>query len=608
MKSIFALLVFIVNFSARLSAGDEKTTVTSVLKSVIVYRNAAELSHTAKAILRQGNNELVIDGLSNNIDLSSIQIHCSGTVTVMSVEFSKEYLKPLIKSSFEKKIDDSLLVLNKEIEKSEFVIKADNELTDLLKANKEIRGTQTGLSVAELMKMLDYYRQKTLELQNELSNYREKEDRLNEQAAKLKNALAEEERKNTKNSGKLILQLLSATAGEFDFNVTYITPTAYWNPTYDIKADNISNPLKLLYRAKLVQYSGVDWKQVKLTLSTSVPNQNGNAPVLRTWFLQYINPVADMDKFFKQNSIQSLNSSLNGKVAGTSLNEVIVVGYGSEKSKGFTDDNNNEPLYIVDGKRMNAAEFGKIDQRAIKNIRSLKDASAIAAYGSQGANGVMIVTLKDELSDYVSVNDNQMNMSFDIDLPYDVPSNGKEQQVVLKEYSVPAYCKYYAAPKLDPDSYLLAEVNAWEKLNLLPGEANIIFVNTYIGKTFIDPNSTLDTLNIGLGKDRRVVVKREKVIDYSSVKFLGSNKKQVFAYDITVKNNKKEKIQILLKDQYPVSSNKEIEAALLESSGASVNEETGVLTWKLELGPGESRKVRLSYSVKYPKDKTINAN
>ena len=142
----------------------------------------------------------------------------------------------------------------------------------------------------------------------------------------------------------------------------------------------------------------------------------------------------------------------------------------------------------------------------------------------------------------------------------------------------------------------------------MPGEANIIFEGTYIGRSFIDPASTQDTLNLTLGRDRRVVIKREKVVDYSSVKFLGSNKKQIFTYEITVKNNKKEAIQLLLKDQYPISSSKDIEEELLDSSGAEVNTGTGVLTWKLQLAPGESKKYKLSYSVKYAKDKTVNIN
>jgi uncharacterized protein (TIGR02231 family) len=238
----------------------------------------------------------------------------------------------------------------------------------------------------------------------------------------------------------------------------------------------------------------------------------------------------------------------------------------------------------------------------------LKDAQATSIYGSRGANGVVVITLKDGLDDYVSVTDNELNVTFDIDLPYDVPTNGKEQTATLKEYSINSLYKYYAVPKLDKDAYLLAEVPDWEKLNLLPGDANIIFEGTYVGKSFIDPASTLDTLSLTLGRDKRVVIKKEKLMDYSSTKFLGSNKLQKFTYELTVKNNKKDTVRMMLKDQYPLTMNKEIEVELLDDGGASVNSEIGVLTWKLQLAPGEVKKLRFSYSVKYPKDKVLNLN
>lgn len=145
-----------------------------------------------------------------------------------------------------------------------------------------------------------------------------------------------------------------------------------------------------------------------------------------------------------------------------------------------------------------------------------------------------------------------------------------------------------------------------ETLNLLPGEANIIFEGTFVSKTTISPNSTLDTLRLTPGHDKRVVVKREKLEDFSSVKFLGSNKKQTFTYEITVKNNKKEKIQMEISDQYPISTHKDIEVELLQYDGATVDKETGMLTWKMELAPNASKKFRLSYSVKYPRDKQVN--
>jgi hypothetical protein len=72
-----------------------------------------------------------------------------------------------------------------------------------------------------------------------------------------------------------------------------------------------------------------------------------------------------------------------------------------------------------------------------------------------------------------------------------------------------------------------------------------------------------------------------------------------------VKNNKTSEVNLLLKDQYPLSSIKEVEVKLEDSGEAMVNEEVAVLTWKISLKPGESRKVRFSYSVRYPKDKKI---
>jgi len=595
------ILILAVALSKSLFSEPGKHTIPSILKSAVVYRNAAELTHNAKTFLEQGTNDLIIENISSSVDINSIRIKCSGDVTILSVEFSTEYLKPEIKSPAIKKLEDSLEVINKELNKTSVLIKADNDLIDLLHANREIRGTQTGMSVAELMKLMDYYKQKTLELQNELNLYNDKTGKLNTLADKINNEIHEEEQKNTKTSGKLLLQVLNPITATYDFTISYLTASAYWNPTYDLRAENISSPIKLSYKAKLAQTSGIDWKQVKLSLSTAVPSQSNDAPILKTWFLKYINSVELLNKELKSNTIQSIKKDVSN------FSEVVVTGYTTRLRGDKSLEDSGEQLYIVNGKEISAEEFGKIDQRAIKNINVLKDKNAIALYGTRGTNGVYIVTLKDELSDFVAVTDNQMSVTFDIDIPYDIPDNGKEQNVELKQFTIPAIYKYYSVPKLDNNSYLLGEIPQWQKLNLLPGEANIIFENTYVGKSFIDPNSISDTLNVTLGNDKRVVVKKEKINDFSSVKFLGSNKKQVFTFEITVKNNKNEKMQMLLKDQYPLSSNKDIEVELLDSSKAEVNEETGVLTWRLELAPGENKKVRVSYSIKYPKEKIVNA-
>ncbi|MBC7826783.1 MAG: DUF4139 domain-containing protein [Chitinophagaceae bacterium] len=602
MNSKILLLVTTLFLNSFIKAADVKNSVQSNLKTVTVYRSGAELIHTVGSFLRQGNNELIIEGISNQLDVNSIQINCPGTVTILSVEFSNNYLGTSEASPRIQFLHDSLDQIQKELDRINVSITTTTDLLEVLKANRDIKGSQTGLSVAELIKLMDYYKNKSIELQNELSGQREKQKKIHVLIGRIKSQITEEEKKNTKIAGRIHLQLSVAVAGKAEFTISYITQNAFWTPFYDIRVEDIKSPLKVIYKAKLVQTTGIDWKQVKLALSTSVPNQWGSAPLLRSWFLSYINPVTAMERGLARNRIQSFSDDKSA------LQEVVVVGYGTSNPVSSSNSKEGKPLYVVNGAIMSEEEFGKISPASISKTEVLAESAAAATYGSRARNGVVIVTLKDGLEDYVSVTDNELNVTFDIDLPYDVPTNGKEQTATLKEYSIEALYKYYSVPKLDKDAYLLAEVADWEKLNLLPGEANIIFEGTYVGKSFIDPNSTSDTLNLTLGRDKRVVVKREKLTDYSSVKFLGSNKLQKITYELTVKNNKKDIVKLMLKDQYPLSTNKEIEVELLDNGNASVNTDLGVLTWKLELQPGESRKIRFAYTVKYPKEKILNLN
>lgn len=584
-------------------AGDEKNTATSNLKSVTVYRNGAEMIHTATANLPKGSSELLIEGISNSIDINSLQINCPSTVTILGVEFSNQYMVNEMVTPAMKKIQDSLEIIKDNIQKIDINIATTEDLLSVLKSNKDIKGTQTGLSVAELIKLMDYYKLKSAELQNDLSALKVKKAKQSELINKLNLQYKEEQLKNTMSAGRVILQLSAALNVSSEFTISYLTPNAYWTPYYDLKVESIKSPINIIYKAKISQTTGIDWKKVKLSLSTSTPSQYGTAPLLRSWFLSYINPVSRMNRQLAQNSIQSFDK----KEKSIELNEALAGAVSSVKIRG-NGSMGADPVYIVNGAEMSPSDYSRLDPSSIKTVDILKDANATAIYGTRAANGAVVVTLKDGLDDYVNVAEGELDITYDIDLPYDVPTNGKQQIATLKEATMPSVYKYYAVPKLDKESYLLAEVSDWEKMNLLPGEANIIFEGTYVGKSFIDPASTNDTLNLTMGKDKRVIVKREKMVDFSSVKFLGSNKLQTMTYELTVKNNKKDAVNFILKDQYPISTNKEIEVELLDDGGAMINKEIGVLTWKLQLAPGESKKVRFSYSVKYPKGKTLNLN
>lgn len=205
-------------------------------------------------------------------------------------------------------------------------------------------------------------------MQETKTSLTEKMKKIAEQKAKLQNQINEENSKNTTTAGRLILQLSVALAGKYDFTISYIAYNAFWTPYYDVRVDDIKSPIKLVAKAKISQTTGIDWKQVKLSLSTSTPSQWGAAPVLNAWYLAYINPVYAMNRSLGMNSIQPMAADANkdfmtqpylmGEYVDQEKHKLNIKGAGSAA--------NNEPLYIVNGSPMSKEEFAKISPSAIQ--------------------------------------------------------------------------------------------------------------------------------------------------------------------------------------------------------------------------------------------------
>ncbi|WP_353089002.1 DUF4139 domain-containing protein [Flavobacterium sp.] len=524
--------------------GQKPLFTTAKTQGATVYFNGAELQHSAQLNLPVGNSEIVIKNVADYINESTLQIKAPKSVTVMSVQFTKNYI-----SEYEidesnpaiKKVRDSIEIVKKEIKKVQIQIYTHQQTIGLLDNNQQVGGANSGLNTAELMKMVEYYKAKRIELDNQIEVFKEKETKWNKTLANLNARLQLNTAKEEKMSkGKLVVQVLNEVAGTVTLNFSYITNSAGWKPMYDLRTNSIKDPIQLLYKAQVWQTTGIDWKKIKMSLSSGNPNQSNEAPLQQAWFLRY--------QTNRSKEVITLGNASNTYT----LNETF-------KSEDKVVDSSN-----ADG------EFD---------------------------NGI---------DDYTQITESQLNVTFDIDIPYDVLSNGKMHSVSLKEMQIPATYKFYSAPRLEKEAYLLAKIDNYGQYNLLPGEANIVFEEMNVGKTFINPEQTGDTLSLSMGRDKKISIKREKVVDKSGTKFLSSYKEQTFTYDITIRNNKKEEINLTLKDQHPLSSDKDITIELLEDGKASVNPETGFMTWDLKLAPNESKKIRISYKVRYPKDKIID--
>ena len=201
--------------------------------------------------------------------------------------------------------------------------------------------------------------------------------------------------------------------------------------------------------------------------------------------------------------------------------------------------------------------------------------------------------------------DNMTTKEFKIKMPYTLNSSNQSSQVEIENYKLKATFEYYCAPKLDKDAFLMANVTDWVKLNLMSGDASLFFETTFVGKTRIESTRQNDTLRLSLGRDKNILVTREAVKDYTSTRILSSKKEVERGWKISAKNNKRTAIKLAVHDQMPVSGQSDIEVTSLGTDGASKNETTGELIWKMDLNAGEKKDVTFRYKVKYPKDKNI---
>lgn len=523
--------------SSLMAIGQPDKPVDSKITDVTVFLSKAQVTREARTRLEAGKTNLIVTGLTSQLDPQSIQVTGKGSFVILGISHQQNFLNEFNVPKSLKVLKDSVETLQRQIILDQSQKEILNKEEQMLLSNQKIGGTNQNLTVAELKAMADFYRSRLGDIVSSRMKQDEKIKKNNERIVRLNTQINEQNELYRRNTSEIVVSVSAESATAADLQVRYVVANAGWSAIYDIRAIDTKKPVQLSYKANVFQRTGEEWKNIKLKLSTANPNQSGLKPELFSWYLDFYNPIA-YDQVRKAKSYAAAPAMRSADVSA-----------------------------------------------------ELREEEAPEAAS---------------LSDYVTTVQTSLNTEFDISLPYTVLSSAKPTVVDIRNYEMKSEYIYSVAPKLDPDAFLIAKATGWEDFNLLPGEANIFFEGTFVGKSFIDPNNTKDTLSVSLGRDKRIVVKREKLKDLASRNLIGSTKKESYAWEISLRNTKSEAIKITVEDQVPVSQNTQIEVAVLDAGGANYNKQTGKLTWELELKPNETRKVTYKFEVKYPKDKQIS--
>ena len=623
MKSILSklsLLIIAVVISQIIYAQPVQKIIETKIEKATVFLNGAQINRTGKVSVNPGNSEIVFSGISPYINSQSIQVKGEGNFTVLSVVHKLNYLQEQAKQADMQKVDDQKEIIQDKINFENNMMSIYLNEETLLSKNQGIVAQNTGLKMTDLKDAADFHRLRLMDLKQKETEINKTLKKLNAEMLKLNKQRDELNKQATTATSEVVVKVQSNEMVNADFSLSYFVDKAGWYPTYDIRVIDIKHPITMAYKANVYQSSGEDWKDVKLTLSTANPKQNGEKPQLPTWYLNYFTPqyyglsgkisstynpnvrevsgrITDQNGqpvSFASVRIKGTNTGMSADANG---NFRITVPYNTSTIIFSGASFQSRELFISSNTMNVALQSGGTD---------LKEVVVTSAYGTKReARSVSSSVTEASIPLTVSEKENSISFSFDIEMPYSILNDGKIATVEMKTMEVSAQYEYYCVPKLDKDAFLTAKITDWNDLNLLEGESNLFFEGTFLGKAMINPKTAGDTLNISLGRDKNISVKRVSVKEYSKKQFLGNNKIDYRTFEINIRNNKKQSINLIVEDQFPVSTMKEVEVDKIESKEAELDAETGKLKWTIQLDPGKEKKVDFKYSVKYPKNNNL---
>ena len=311
MNRLFSLLVIV---SVAITSVTAETPIKSKIEQITVFRTGAQIKRIGKVNLKTGQNTVVFGNLPAGYDESSIQIKSNNKAEIVAVTFRKNFEDDFESNPTYKSWKDQLDDLNKKKENETIIYETWKEEESLLLSNKKVGGENSGLSGEQLTKIADIYRTRLLNVKQQNLDSRRRLTDLDKNITKIQSQMNEWMGKNkTINNGEIVIDLISTGAAEDVIEVSYIDNRAYWSSSFDLRLENLQKPLNLISKGQIVQSTGENWDDVKITLSTGDPRRNMQLPVVQPWFLYYM-----VDQYYnKNNTYQNNEVQLRAKAAGS---------------------------------------------------------------------------------------------------------------------------------------------------------------------------------------------------------------------------------------------------------------------------------------------------
>lgn len=608
---------------------------TASINKVTVFTNGAQVERSKSVVLAPGEQVVTFTGFSPYMDRKSLQVKAKGHLTILGVSERTAHPDSVAQVKKLRSAEDDVKAVERRIQQTKDEQEMLTAQLDLVKTNCSVAGRTVATPLANIKELNAYYAQQVLSVKKRSQELEEQLQNLNEELKRRQDTCDSIAKIKLKSVTEIDVKVDAKQAGRADFDITYYVKNAGWFPSYDVRSNSINEPLQLSYKANIYQNTKEEWKNVPVTLSSSNPNRSNVAPQLKTYWLDYGLSAPSY------NTENDGSNVVSGKIVsaddGDPMIGASVIVKGTNLGTVSDIDGNYSIVLPQNSSKLMFSYVGYVSQThtvepgstlniRLKEDQALLQDAVVVGYGvskkghKSKSKGEVLkakeripeaagVAVEEELneSEVIAVNQQQAQFGYEFDIKQllTLPDGGKTTTTEIARHQLPASYEYRGIPKIDKESFLVADATDWQKLNLMEGEANVYFDNSFVGKSILDPNVSSDTLHFSMGRDQSIRVQRTKVNESSTRRFFGSNQEQTLKWRITVKNNRQESVNITVFDQAPISRNTSIEVIMDELSDGQFDKKTGIIKWPLQLKPGEQRDLILQYKVKYPKNRRL---
>ena len=600
--------------------------LNSTLTEVTVFKQGAQLQRIANQRIPAGRSVLIFPGLSPRLDPNSIQLKASGDFTILSVAHQLDYFDPIENSPELDSLESRQELLQQLIQEDQLLLRIGQEEEAILKANRNFRGSDRGLEPDALQANVAYHRERITAIRTEAMQVSRRIATYREELGQIVGRIQQISAQNGEYTTKALVKIDNPRPQTVDFELSYLVADASWLPSYDIRVDDVEQPIELVYRAKISQQSGEDWDNVELTLSTGDPSRSAIAPELAEWRLYRYRPVRRQAGLMLERNEADRAPGNSRRVSGIITDEegepligvsILVAG---TSTGTITDLDGQYMLDIPAGATELMVSYTGYSSQSVPISRDRIDLAlesgarleevVVVGYGRSGGGGrnrrrQSASAPPAPRPTPVQTERRTTTVVFKVELPYSIPSSPETETVELVRHEMPAEYSYLAVPKLDERAYLRAAVTQWEQYDLLSGETQLFFEDTYLGRGYLDVENLSDTLNLSLGVDESIIIERERDEDFTRGQFIGSKRRDSRGWTINVRNNKSRAIRMTVIDQVPISGDSDIDVRPELPDQVEPQEDSGIFRWSFELPPSGQEELRFSYEVRYPKSMRV---